>query len=155
MTVRKEVMRSGAEGGFTNATDAADYLVKKDWPLEMPMKLLENSYSIVSTITPTLANCLCQSIKISHHSLKKIFLMPYHWIHASTNVRSLVVLQKNRWKKSIHTPQHTYVTIQVFNLITHCLSSYNSNKQSDYRLNIYSRSFFIYVLSKSLLVVAL
>lgn len=29
MTVRKEVMRSGAEGGFTNATDAADYLVKK------------------------------------------------------------------------------------------------------------------------------
>ena len=28
MTVRKDVMRSGAEGGFTNATDAADYLVK-------------------------------------------------------------------------------------------------------------------------------
>jgi argininosuccinate lyase len=32
MTVRKEVMRSGAEGGFTNATDAADYLVKKGLP---------------------------------------------------------------------------------------------------------------------------
>ncbi len=29
MTVNKTVMKKGAEGGFTNATDAADYLVKK------------------------------------------------------------------------------------------------------------------------------
>ncbi len=32
MTVNKTVMRAGAEGGFTNATDAADYLVKKGLP---------------------------------------------------------------------------------------------------------------------------
>lgn len=32
MTVNKSVMIAGAEGGFTNATDAADYLVKKGMP---------------------------------------------------------------------------------------------------------------------------
>ena len=32
MTVKKDVMRQGAAGGFTNATDAADYLVKKGVP---------------------------------------------------------------------------------------------------------------------------
>jgi len=32
MHVNKDIMRSGADGGFTNATDAADYLVKKGLP---------------------------------------------------------------------------------------------------------------------------
>ncbi len=32
MTVNKTVMKAGADGGFTNATDAADYLVKKGLP---------------------------------------------------------------------------------------------------------------------------
>lgn len=32
MTVKKENMRRGASGGFTNATDVADYLVKKGVP---------------------------------------------------------------------------------------------------------------------------
>ncbi len=32
MTVRKDNMLRGAKGGFTNATDAADYLVKKGMP---------------------------------------------------------------------------------------------------------------------------
>lgn len=32
MTVKKENMRKGASGGYTNATDAADYLVKKGMP---------------------------------------------------------------------------------------------------------------------------
>ena len=32
LTVRKENMRKGAAGGFTNATDYADYLVKKGVP---------------------------------------------------------------------------------------------------------------------------
>ncbi len=32
MTVRKDNMLSGAKGGFTNATDVADYLVKKGMP---------------------------------------------------------------------------------------------------------------------------
>ncbi len=32
MKINKEKMRAGASGGFTNATDAADYLVKKGMP---------------------------------------------------------------------------------------------------------------------------
>ncbi len=32
MTVKKDAMLRGAKGGFTNATDAADYLVKKGMP---------------------------------------------------------------------------------------------------------------------------
>ena len=32
MTVKKENMLKGSKGGFTNATDAADYLVKKGMP---------------------------------------------------------------------------------------------------------------------------
>jgi len=32
MTVKKDDMLKGAKGGFTNATDAADYLVKKGMP---------------------------------------------------------------------------------------------------------------------------
>lgn len=32
MKVNKDMMRKGANGGFTNATDAADYLVKKGMP---------------------------------------------------------------------------------------------------------------------------
>ena len=32
MTVKKENMLQGAKGGFTNATDVADYLVKKGLP---------------------------------------------------------------------------------------------------------------------------
>lgn len=32
LTVKKDVMLRGAKGGFTNATDAADYLVKKGLP---------------------------------------------------------------------------------------------------------------------------
>ena len=32
MKINKEVMAEGAKGGFTNATDVADYLVKKGMP---------------------------------------------------------------------------------------------------------------------------
>ena len=32
MKINKDAMRKGASGGFTNATDAADYLVKKGMP---------------------------------------------------------------------------------------------------------------------------
>ena len=34
----KEKMYEQASKGFTNATDAADYLVKKGFPLEVPMR---------------------------------------------------------------------------------------------------------------------
>ena len=32
MKINKDAMEKGAKGGFTNATDAADYLVKKGMP---------------------------------------------------------------------------------------------------------------------------
>ena len=41
-TFNKEKMKKSATGGFTNATDAADYLVNKVFLLEMHMVLLDN-----------------------------------------------------------------------------------------------------------------
>ncbi len=40
MKVRKDVMYKGAGGGFTNATDAADYLVKKGLPFREAHEIL-------------------------------------------------------------------------------------------------------------------
>ncbi|MDD4690357.1 MAG: argininosuccinate lyase, partial [Eubacteriales bacterium] len=40
MTVCKDEMLSGAKGGFTNATDAADYLVKKGLPFRDAHKVI-------------------------------------------------------------------------------------------------------------------
>ena len=42
MKVNKEKMLKASKSGFTNATDLADYLVKKEFHLEMPMKWLVN-----------------------------------------------------------------------------------------------------------------
>ena len=54
MTVKKDNMRKGASGGYTNATDAADYLVKKGMPFrdahavigKMVAYAIENSCAI-------------------------------------------------------------------------------------------------------------
>ena len=53
MTVRKENMKKGAKGGFTNATDAADYLVKKGEPFRNAHKIIGEmvSYSIENDLT--------------------------------------------------------------------------------------------------------
>ena len=48
MTVRKDKMLQGAKGGFTNATDVADYLVKKVCRSVMLTKLWESLYSTQS-----------------------------------------------------------------------------------------------------------
>lgn len=40
MKINKSAMRSGASGGFTNATDAADYLVKKGMPFREAHEVL-------------------------------------------------------------------------------------------------------------------
>ena len=42
MTVNKEKMYEGAKGGFTNATDAADYLVKKGLPFRDAHSVIGN-----------------------------------------------------------------------------------------------------------------
>ena len=48
MTVNKEKMENGAKGGYTNATDAADYLVKKGMPFREAHKVIGEmvSYAI-------------------------------------------------------------------------------------------------------------
>lgn len=53
MTVNKEKMRNNAKGGFTNATDAADYLVKKGVPFRDAHRIIGEmvSYSIENNIT--------------------------------------------------------------------------------------------------------
>lgn len=53
MTVDKERMRENAKGGFTNATDAADYLVKKGVPFRDAHRIIGEmvSYSIENNIT--------------------------------------------------------------------------------------------------------
>ncbi len=40
MKINKEKMRAGASGGFTNATDAADYLVKKGMPFRQAHEVI-------------------------------------------------------------------------------------------------------------------
>ena len=53
MTVNTEKMRNGAKGGFTNATDAADYLVKKGMPFRDAHRVIGEmvSYSIGEKIS--------------------------------------------------------------------------------------------------------
>ena len=53
MTVRKDKMEKGAKGGFTNATDAADYLVKKGEPFRNAHKIIGEmvSYSIENNLS--------------------------------------------------------------------------------------------------------
>ena len=40
MKINKDKMRKGASGGFTNATDAADYLVKKGMPFRQAHEVI-------------------------------------------------------------------------------------------------------------------
>ena len=40
MTIKKENMKNGARGGFANATDAADYLVKKGMPFRQAHEVI-------------------------------------------------------------------------------------------------------------------
>lgn len=42
MTVKKDNMLRGSKGGFTNATDAADYLVKKGMPFRQAHEVIGN-----------------------------------------------------------------------------------------------------------------
>jgi argininosuccinate lyase len=53
MTINKEIMEKGAKGGFTNATDAADYLVKKGMPFRDAHKVIGQmvSYAIENNVT--------------------------------------------------------------------------------------------------------
>ena len=62
MTVNKEKMKIGAKGGFTNATDAADYLVKKGMPFRDAHRLIGEMVSF----------CLSENIALEDIPLKKL-----------------------------------------------------------------------------------
>ena len=57
----KEVMKTSAMKGFTNATDAADYLVNHGVPFRMHMALSESLYCIASRRTRRLMSCPLRS----------------------------------------------------------------------------------------------
>ena len=59
MTFRKNIMRQSAEGGFTNATDAADYLVRKGIPFR-------DAHGIIGRLVLT---CISRSCSLSELSL--------------------------------------------------------------------------------------
>ncbi len=54
MTVRKDAMLQAAKGGFTNATDLADYLVRKGIPFR-------DAHAIVGKLV---AECLDRGISL-------------------------------------------------------------------------------------------
>ena len=62
MTVRKDKMRNGAKGGFTNATDAADYLVKKGIPFR-------NAHKIIGEMV---SQCIEKNISLDEIPLEKL-----------------------------------------------------------------------------------
>ena len=65
MKINKEKMRKGASGGFTNATDAADYLVKKGMPFrqahevigKMVLYAINNNKSLEEFTLQEFKNC--------------------------------------------------------------------------------------------------
>jgi len=65
MKINKEKMRQGASGGFTNATDAADYLVKKGMPFreahsvigKMVLYAINNNKSLEQFTMEEFKNC--------------------------------------------------------------------------------------------------
>jgi argininosuccinate lyase len=62
MTVRKEAMRRGATDGFTNATDAADYLVKKGLPFR-------DAHEVIGKIV---SHCIGKDIAIEQMTLREL-----------------------------------------------------------------------------------
>ena len=62
MTVRKDKMRNGAKGGFTNATDAADYLVKKGVPFRDAHRIIGEMVS----------DCIADNISLEEIPLEKL-----------------------------------------------------------------------------------
>ena len=70
MKIKKDVMRKAAAGGFTNATDVADYLVKKGLAFR-------NAHEIVGEIV---LHCIKVNKSIEELSLRriKIILSYFH-----------------------------------------------------------------------------
>ena len=62
MTFNKDRMRASAEGGFTNATDAADYLVKHGVPFR-------DAHGIIGQLV---LYCIDKNISLGEMTLRRI-----------------------------------------------------------------------------------
>ena len=73
MTVLKDNMRKAAAKGFINATDCADYLVKKGMPFRDAYKITGTLLQDVSSLTPPLKTLTSRSTRSSPMYLTRTF----------------------------------------------------------------------------------
>lgn len=104
MKVKKDVMRKGAAGGFTNATDVADYLVKKG-------TAFRNAHEIVGEIV---LHCIKANKSIEELSLDE--LKSFSPIFTQDIYKAIDLLTCVEERKVIGGPSSSSVTIQITHL---------------------------------------
>lgn len=104
MKVKKDVMRKGAAGGFTNATDVADYLVKKG-------TAFRNAHEIVGEIV---LHCIKVNKSIEELSLDE--LKSFSPIFTEDIYKAIDLLTCVEERKVIGGPSSSSVTIQITHL---------------------------------------
>ena len=104
MKVKKDVMRKGAAGGFTNATDVADYLVKKG-------SAFRNAHEIVGEIV---LHCIKINKSIEELSLEE--LKSFSPIFTEDIYKAIDLLTCVEERKVIGGPSSSSVAIQIKSL---------------------------------------
>ena len=104
MKVKKEVMKKGAAGGFTNATDVADYLVKKG-------TAFRNAHEIVGEIV---LHCIKVNKSIEELSLDE--LKSFSPIFTKDIYKAIDLLTCVEERKVIGGPSSLSVAIQIESL---------------------------------------
>ncbi|MBU3133255.1 argininosuccinate lyase [Clostridium gasigenes] len=104
MKIKKDVMRKAAAGGFTNATDVADYLVKKG-------TAFRNAHEIVGEIV---LHCIKINKSIEELSLDE--LKSFSPIFTEDIYKAIDLLTCVEERKVIGGPSSSSVTIQIASL---------------------------------------
>ncbi|MBB6713612.1 argininosuccinate lyase [Clostridium gasigenes] len=104
MKIKKDVMRKAAAGGFTNATDVADYLVKKG-------TAFRNAHEIVGEIV---LHCIKVNKSIEELSLDE--LKSFSPIFTEDIYKAIDLLTCVEERKVIGGPSSSSVTIQIASL---------------------------------------
>jgi argininosuccinate lyase len=71
VTFRKDVMEKGASGGFTNATDCADYLVRKGVPFRDAHKVVGELVAHCLTEDKALLDLTLEELKSFHPAFEQ------------------------------------------------------------------------------------
>lgn len=111
MKIKKEVMRKGASGGFTNATDVADYLVKKG-------AAFRNAHEIVGEIV---LHCIKIDKAIDELSLEE--LKSFSPIFTEDIYKAIDLLTCVEERKVIGGPSSSSVAIQISHLENFIITS--------------------------------